>query len=180
MKIIDHRLESALQLSSPNCSSRPSSEISLLVIHNISLPPGEFGGPWINDLFCNQLDCSQHEYFAGLKDLKVSSHLLIRRDAQIVQYVPFDQMAWHAGVSSFEGRERCNEFSIGIELEGCDDKNFTEEQYESLIGVTRQLLQTYPQLAPGRIVGHSDIAPERKTDPGPHFNWQRYLSALQV
>jgi len=180
MKITEHQLQSAQQLPSPNCSERPVDEISLLVIHNISLPPGEFGGPYISELFCNQLDCSQHEYFAGLKELKVSSHLLIRRDGALVQYVPFNMMAWHAGISSFEGREACNEFSIGIELEGSDYEKFTDEQYDRLIAVSRLLLKSYPELDPQRIVGHSDIAPERKTDPGPFFDWARYLSALQA
>ncbi|MAM71212.1 MAG: 1,6-anhydro-N-acetylmuramyl-L-alanine amidase AmpD [Gammaproteobacteria bacterium] len=178
MKIIEHKLDAARQLSSPNCSPRPDDEISLLVIHNISLPPGEFGGPFIDELFCNQLDCSQHDFFADLQDLKVSSHLLIRRDGEVVQYVPFDMMAWHAGVSSWKGREVCNEFSIGIELEGSDFEAFSDAQYDSLEEVSKVLLKTYPQLNAKAIVGHSDIAPERKTDPGPFFDWQRYLQAL--
>jgi AmpD protein len=178
MKIIEHRIDSALQISSPNCSERPGDEISLLVIHNISLPPGEFGGPYINQLFCNQLDCSQHEFFAGLEGLKVSSHLLIRRDGELVQFVPFNMMAWHAGISDFQGRQACNEFSIGIELEGSDFENFTDAQYACLIKVTDLLLQTYPQMAIERIVGHSDIAPNRKTDPGPCFSWDRFLGEL--
>lgn len=178
MKIINHRLDSARQLTSPNCSERENDEISLLVIHNISLPPGQFGGSFIDELFCNELDCSQHEFFKELKDLKVSSHLLIRRDGEIVQYVPFDKQAWHAGISKYEGRECCNEFSIGIELEGTDFDEFTEAQYEALIAVTQALLQTYPEMKKERIVGHSDIAPGRKTDPGSYFDWAYYKGGL--
>lgn len=180
MKIIDHCIDTARQLSSPNCSERPTDEISLLVIHNISLPPGEYGGPYIHELFCNQLDCSQHEFFTELEGLKVSSHLLIRRDGELVQFVPFNLMAWHAGVSDFQGRQACNEFSIGIELEGSDYENFTDEQYTCLIDVTELLLRSYPQINQDRIVGHSDIAPARKTDPGPYFRWARFLSALSA
>lgn len=179
MKIIDHRLENARQQDSPNCSDRGSAEVSLLVIHNISLPPGKYGGTYIDELFCNTLDCSQHEFFAELKDLKVSSHLLIRRDGEIVQYVPFNKQAWHAGVSSFEGHEQCNQFSIGIELEGTDEEEFTDVQYQVLISVTNELLKTYPKLLKDRIVGHSDIAPKRKTDPGPCFDWQYYRKSLE-
>ena len=178
MKITRHRLDSAQQLESPNCSARTDNEISLLVIHNISLPPGQFGGSYISDLFCNQLDCSEHDFFAELTDLKVSAHLLIRRDGSLLQFVPFDQQAWHAGISSYEGRDKCNEFSIGIELEGTDHDKFTEAQYQSLIDVSRFLLDTYPGLNKHRIVGHSDIAPQRKTDPGPHFDWQYYRQSL--
>lgn len=178
MKIEQHRLNIARQLSSPNCSDRANDEISLLVIHNISLPPGEFGGPYIDHLFCNELDPTRHEFFAGLENLKVSSHLLIRRDGEVVQYVPFNLKAFHAGVSSFEGRAECNEFSIGIELEGSDDKPFTAVQYEKLIAVSKLLIKEYPALSPERITGHSDIAPDRKTDPGPYFDWQLYRGAL--
>ncbi len=180
MKIINHCFDKARSLSSPNCSARVGDEISLLVIHNISLPPGEFGGPYIDDLFCNRLDCEKHEFFAGLADLKVSSHLLIRRDGELVQYVPFDLKAWHAGISNFRGREECNEFSIGIELEGADDREFTDLQYECLTKVTRELLREYPELTKENIVGHSDIAPGRKTDPGPCFDWERLRGALST
>lgn len=179
MEIKDHLLVSARQLASPNFSLRPDNEhISLLVIHNISLPPGEFGGPYIDDLFCNRLDCNAHPYFDDLRDLKVSSHLLINRAGQVTQYVPFHLKAHHAGVSSFAGREQCNDFSIGIELEGIDDQAFTAEQYVSLGQVTRQLMLAYPDITPDRITGHSDIAPGRKTDPGPCFDWQRYRALL--
>lgn len=146
----------------------------MLVIHNISLPPGEFGGPWIEHLFTNTLDPSRHPYFAEIAELRVSAHLLINREGEVVQFVPFDKKAWHAGKSLFAGEENCNEFSIGIELEGCDDREFTDIQYERLAELTRYLCDCYPAIVPERIVGHSDIAPGRKTDPGPCFDWQRY------
>lgn len=177
--ITNHWLDGALQVPSPNCSARPDpADISLLVIHNISLPPGQFGGPHIDELFCNRLDPAAHPYFAGICQLQVSAHLLIRRDGSVVQYVPFDRKAWHAGKSSFGGREECNEFSIGIELEGTDDLPFTRAQYGTLTGVTTALLASYPRLDATRITGHSDIAPGRKTDPGPCFDWPAYRAAL--
>lgn len=176
--IADHWLAGAERLLSPNCSDRPAgTAISLLVIHNISLPPGEFGGPWIDQLFLNRLEVGAHPYFGGIAHLRVSAHLLIRRDGQLIQYVPFNKKAWHAGQSCFEGRESCNDFSIGIELEGCDDQPFSDHQYAVLVQVTRELREAYPDLTPARIVGHSDIAPGRKTDPGPCFDWQRYQVA---
>ncbi|MGE5154062.1 MAG: 1,6-anhydro-N-acetylmuramyl-L-alanine amidase AmpD [Bdellovibrio bacteriovorus] len=153
--------------------------IDLLVIHNISLPPGEFGGPWIDDLFLGRLDPLGHPYFAVAAAAgPVSAHLLIRRDGHLLQYVPFGHRAWHAGRSCFQGRERCNDFSIGIELEGDDDTPFEPHQYGSLIRATRAIMAHYPAIDPGRIRGHSDIAPGRKTDPGPHFDWSLYLAAL--
>jgi AmpD protein len=179
LEIQDHWLSTALRVPSPNCSERPDpGDISLLVIHNISLPPGQFGGPHIDELFCNRLDPRAHPYFADICELRVSSHLLIRRDGTPVQYVPFDRKAWHAGVSTFEGRAECNQFSIGIELEGSDDTAFTAIQYERLAEITRLLLQHYPGITAARITGHSDIAPGRKTDPGPHFDWVRYRRAV--
>lgn len=179
--IRDHWLLKARRVPSPNCDERPVAEdISLLVIHNISLPPGEFGGPHVDELFCNRLDPGAHPYFAGICHLRVSSHLLIRRDGSLVQYVPFHRRAWHAGESSFGGRTRCNDFSIGIELEGCDELCFTEAQYASLARVTAALLAHYPGLDRSRIRGHSDIAPGRKTDPGPCFDWGRYLADLEA
>lgn len=172
-------LRGVRRVESPNCDERPQPlDISLLVIHAISLPPERFGGPWIDRLFTNTLAPEAHPYFAGLRDLRVSAHLLIRRRGGIVQYVPFQRRAWHAGVSHFEGRERCNDFSIGIELEGCDTRPFTDRQYTQLTAVTRALLARYPRLTPARIVGHSDIAPGRKTDPGPCFDWARYRGAI--
>ena len=169
------------RLLSPNQDERPSgSDIELLVIHGISLPPGEFGGPWIDALFTNQLEPTAHVYFEGISTLRVSSHVLIRRDGEVVQYVPFDRRAWHAGPSCFAGRERCNDFSIGIELEGCDDQPYSDRQYAVLAAVTRALQQYYPAISADRIVGHSDIAPGRKTDPGPQFDWPRYRALLHI
>lgn len=174
-------LRGARYLASPNCDERPDArDISLLVIHNISLPPDQFGGPWIADLFMRRLDASAHPYFETLKDLKVSAHCVIYRNGQLTQFVPFHKRAWHAGVSSFQGRERCNDFSIGIEMEGCDSKPFTQKQYRRLIAVTRALMRAYPSITPQRITGHSDIAPGRKTDPGPHFDWTRFRRQLQT
>lgn len=174
-------LNNATQVPSPNCDARPAgSPIDLLVIHAISLPAGEFGGPWINDLFCNQLDPAAHADFADICALTVSAHALIRRDGEIIQYVPFQQRAWHAGESSFAGRTRCNDFSIGIELEGCDDQPFEDIQYQRLAQLTRALMQRYPGITRERITGHSDIAPGRKTDPGPHFDWERLWALLET
>lgn len=173
-------LVDARQQPSPNCDDRPAGcEIELLVIHNISLPPGEFGGDYIDQLFCNCLRASDHPYFAGIAGLRVSSHLLIRRDGATVQYVPFGRRAWHAGESRFQGREACNDYSIGIELEGTDDLPYSESQYESLATVTAALMSIYPALDIPRIVGHCDIAPGRKTDPGPAFNWSHYRGLLE-
>ena len=173
-------LGEARHCPSPNCNERPdASDVSLLVIHNISLPPGEFGGASIEAFFCNTLDCDAHPYFDQLRDLQVSAHLLIRRDGELVQFVPLAQRAWHAGVSEFEGRDNCNDFSIGIELEGTDEEAYTDQQYNALVRVSRQIMAEYPLIEPGRICGHSDIAPGRKTDPGPAFDWDRYRQLLQ-
>ncbi|MBF0470948.1 MAG: 1,6-anhydro-N-acetylmuramyl-L-alanine amidase AmpD [Gammaproteobacteria bacterium] len=164
---------------SPNQAPRPQADdISLLVLHNISLPPGEFGGNWIDDLFCNRLDPEAHPYFAGIAPLKVSAHLLIRRDGGMVQYVSLSQQAWHCGDSSFEGRRGCNQFSLGIELEGVDDAAYDGRQYRTLGRVVKRLLMKYPLITRERIVGHSDIAPGRKSDPGPAFDWSRLSAAL--
>jgi len=172
-------LEEAELILSPNCDDRPeNSDIRLLVIHNISLPPGEFGGPYINQLFCNQLDPKEHPFFDEIKELRVSSHLLIRRSGDIIQYVPFHKRAWHAGVSEFEGKACCNDFSIGIEMEGTDNDAYEEIQYQKLAEVTKQLISTYPNISPDRITGHCDIAPERKTDPGEAFDWNKYLDSI--
>lgn len=171
----------AFYIPSPNFNDRPSeSDINLIVIHGISLPPGQYGGDEITQLFTNKLNCSENECFAGLKDLKVSSHLLIRRNGLLYQYVPFTKRAWHAGVSSFEGRENCNDYSIGIELEGCDDQEYTPEQYKQLADTTQVLIEHYPQITIERIVGHCDIAPGRKTDPGKSFDWKFYRGLLNV
>lgn len=171
-------LREARFLASPNCDERPQGEEpSLLVIHGISLPPGEYGGPWIDALFTNSLDPQAHPYFAEIHQLRVSSHLLIRRDGEVVQYVPFHKRAWHAGVSCYQQRECCNDFSIGIELEGTDETPYEPVQYRRLAECIAALLQAYPKLGPERIAGHSDIAPGRKSDPGPCFDWPR-LSVL--
>lgn len=165
-----HLLSTAQQCSSPNCNQRPSSEVSLLVIHNISLPPDEFDNAYIEQLFTNQLDYNQHPYFQTLIGVEVSAHLLIKRDGSILQFVPFDKRAWHAGQSNFKGREDCNDFSIGIELEGGDDIEYTHRQYQALNDSIKALKSCYPITD---IVGHSDIAPGRKTDPGASFNWSK-------
>lgn len=164
---------------SPNCDQRPTAaEINLLVIHNISLPPADFSTDAVIEFFCNRLDHDAHPYFATIKALKVSAHLFIRRTGQIIQFVPFEQRAWHAGESSFEDQTCCNDFSIGIELEGIDNLAYTINQYQQLVQVTRCLMQCYPRITPERIVGHSDIAPARKTDPGPSFDWSYYRGLL--
>jgi N-acetyl-anhydromuramoyl-L-alanine amidase len=173
------RLTQAQWIPSPNCDARPPGiTIDLLVIHNISLPPGEFGGSWINDLFQNNLDVTAHPYFAHLCGLRVSSHFLIRRDGGLIQYVSLHQRAWHAGLSNFQGRTQCNDFSIGIELEGTDNISFTSPQYDTLVALTQELMTYYPAITQDRIIGHSDIAPGRKTDPGPTLDWNHYRSAL--
>ena len=172
-------LAEAIRCPSPNFNQRPDpSDISLLVIHNISLPPAQFGGDHVRRLFCNELDWAEHPYFETIRGLEVSSHLFIRRNGDILQFVPFQERAWHAGRSEFQGRTNCNDFSIGIELEGTDDEPFEAVQYEQLVRVTRSLFAAYPKLGLDRIAGHSDIAPGRKTDPGPHFDWERYRQAL--
>ena len=164
------------RVASPNCDARPhGTAIDMLVIHNISLPPGEFGGSAIVQLFTNTLDLGAHPYYAKLKDLKVSAHFLICRSGELMQFVPCGKRAWHAGVSSWQGRPACNDFSIGIELEGSDDVPFSEPQYTALVRLTRRLKRAYPIR---HIAGHSDIAPGRKTDPGSCFDWARYLAGV--
>ncbi|MFZ9085462.1 MAG: 1,6-anhydro-N-acetylmuramyl-L-alanine amidase AmpD [Steroidobacteraceae bacterium] len=168
----------ARQLSSPNQDERPAGTgIDLVVIHGISLPPGEFGGPYVEQLFTNCLPREVHPYFQVIADLRVSAHLLIRRDGEVVQFVPLHRRAWHAGAGCWEGRERCNDYSIGIELEGADEVVYEEAQYESLTGLLGCLQAAYPALLPARVVGHSDVAPGRKTDPGPAFDWGRVPGA---
>lgn len=167
-------LHSARQVPSPNYDERPpGSPPELIVVHGISLPPGEFGGPWIDDLFMNRLNPDAHPYFREIEGAQVSAHVLIRRDGELVQYVPFNRRAWHAGQSAYCGRERCNDFSIGIELEGADEVAYEAVQYERLAELIAALLRAYPSLSRERIAGHSDIAPGRKTDPGPAFEWSR-------
>jgi AmpD protein len=159
------------RVPSPNCDTRPEgNDVELLVVHAISLPPDQFGGPGVEQLFTNTLDPDQHEYFAQIAHLRVSAHFFIRRDGEIVQFVPVTKRAWHAGVSQWRGRERCNDFSVGVELEGCDTVSFEEAQYESLDSLNQCLLRVLPIVD---VLGHSDIAPGRKTDPGPCFEWLR-------
>lgn len=173
----DGILEGIRYIASPNCDLRAGdTPIHLLVIHNISLPPNEYGGGGVTALFTNQLDPDTHPYYQTIKDLKVSTHFFIRRDGEIIQFVPCNMRAWHAGVSSWCGKERCNDFSIGIELEGSDFEPFTDQQYDSLSLLTFALKQAYPI---DSIAGHSDIAPGRKTDPGPCFDWARYRASLE-
>lgn len=159
----------AQYVASPNQDSRPeNTQISLIVIHNISLPPGEYGGAGVEQLFTNRLDANEHPYYAAIASVEVSAHFFIRRNGQLIQFVPCDQRAWHAGRSTWQGRERCNEFSIGIELEGCDQEAFTTMQYQQLRSLINDLCQHYPINA---IAGHEHVAPSRKTDPGPYFDW---------
>ena len=162
-------LVGARRVPSPHYDCRPDDETpTLLVVHNISLPPGEFGGPWIDALFTGTIDPQAHPFFAEIAHLRVSAHCLIRRDGEIVQYVPFDKRAWHAGVSQYQGRERCNDFSVGIELEGNDATPFSAAQYETLQGLLKDLQGALPIKA---VTSHSHVAPGRKTDPGPYFDW---------
>jgi len=173
-------LEGIRHTPSPNFDQRPASgRIDLLVIHNISLPPGQFGGEQVEAFFQNRLDPHEHPYFREIMDLRVSSHLFIRRSGKAQQFVALDRRAWHAGASCFEGRDRCNDFSIGIELEGSDDLPYTDEQYRSLTTLTHRIQALYPAITPSRITGHSTIAPGRKTDPGPAFDWSRYLATIR-
>ena len=174
----EHRLESARICDSPNFSDRLNEEISLLVIHNISLPPGQFGNNFVDQFFMNKLDPKKDPYFEEIYEMKVSSHLFIDREGLLTQFVPFNRAAWHAGVSEFKGRDNCNEFSIGIELEGTDDLEYPPNQYKTLIEATKALMEAYPNISVDSIVGHKDIAPIRKTDPGEAFDWDLYKSSL--
>lgn len=172
-------LKQARHCPSPHFNHRPSGcAVSLLVVHNISLPPGEFGGPYIEQFFQGKLISDAHPFFDEIRDMQVSAHCLIKRTGEVVQFVSFDQRAWHAGVSVFEGQEQCNDFSIGIELEGTDDLPYTAVQYQALASVTQTLLAHYLHMTPERIAGHSDIAPGRKTDPGRSFNWLTFRNLL--
>lgn len=174
-------MESARRVPSPNCDDRPAGQgPELIVLHSISLPPGRFGGPWVEALFTNRLAPEVHPYFAGIHDLRVSAHLLIGRRGNLVQFVPFHLRAWHAGVSSFQGRAACNDYSIGIELEGADDVPFDPRQYAALVSVIEALLAAFPTLSSERIVGHEQVSPGRKTDPGPWFDWSWLRSVMEV
>ncbi|MGO4999424.1 1,6-anhydro-N-acetylmuramyl-L-alanine amidase AmpD [Oceanisphaera sp. W20_SRM_FM3] len=167
----DGWLQPARHCPSPHFDDRPEQEVSLLVVHSISLPPGQFGGPYIDQLFLGQLNPDDDAYFVGIQHLKVSAHCLIRRDGELVQYVSLHKRAWHAGQSNFQGRERCNDFAIGVELEGTDTGTFTDAQYQTLTTLTQLIQCQFPAITPAHIVGHSDIAPGRKTDPGSGFDW---------
>jgi AmpD protein len=173
-------LTQARQVPSPNFDARPEGMVpELIVVHGISMPPNEFGGPWIDALFTNSLPIDAHPHFKEVIELRVSSHLLIRRDGELVQYVSFNERAWHAGKSNYCGRERCNDFSIGIELEGADDVAYEPVQYRQLAEVVRALCDAYSTLSIDRVVGHSDIAPGRKTDPGESFDWARLRAMIR-
>ena len=172
-------LEPARQCPSPNRDARPPGRAPrLVVLHGISLPPGHFGGPEIEQLFTNTLDWDAHPYFDEIRGLEVSAHVLIRRDGEVVQFVPFSERAWHAGESCFRRQSRCNDYSIGIELEGEDEMPYEDQQYEALASVLAALLQAYPSISAREIAAHSDIAPGRKTDPGPAFDWLRLYHGL--
>lgn len=173
-------LAGARIVGSPNCDARPGAlEPELVVVHGISLPPGRFGGPWIESLFLNTLPADADPYFQEIQHLRVSSHVLVARDGSLTQYVPFGMRAWHAGPSYWRGRGGCNDFSIGIELEGTDEMPYDDRQYEALAGLVAALQRAYPSLSEGWIAGHSDIAPGRKTDPGPAFDWRRLERAVR-
>ncbi|CAH6781571.1 1,6-anhydro-N-acetylmuramoyl-L-alanine amidase [Vibrio chagasii] len=172
--------ENARHVPSPYFDARPSvDDISLLVVHNISLPPGQFGGPYIEQFFTGQLDPAEHPFFKVIHQMGVSAHCLIRRDGEVVQFVSFLDRAWHAGQSSFAGRERCNDYSIGIELEGSDFIAYTEQQYQALTELTETLVSSFPQITNERITGHQYIAPLRKTDPGLVFDWTKFKGKLR-
>ena len=172
-------LLNARRVLSPNCDDRPDGcGVSLIVVHGISLPPGEYGGRWIDDLFTNRLDPDAHPYFAEICDLRVSSHVLIRRTGELVQYVPFTRRAWHAGQSCYGTHQACNDFAVGIELEGQDEEPYEAVQYRQLAALIRVLRERFPAIGACDIVGHSDIAPGRKTDPGPAFDWDRLHTLL--
>ena len=177
--IIDDKgwLQAVDVVQSPNCDARPdNTEIKLIVIHGISLPPSEFGGGYIQQYFCNQLDSNANDYFSTICDMQVSAHCLIERAGNITQFVSFLNRAWHAGISSWKGEQACNDFSIGIELEGTDELSYTDPQYEQLNALLGSLISHYPSIKNDAICGHSDIAPGRKTDPGPAFDWARIIS----
>jgi AmpD protein len=174
-------MRGATYIDSPNRDSRPPGvEADLIVVHGISLPPDEFGGPWIDRLFTNTLPAEAHPYFAQIASMRVSSHLVIRRDGALTQFVKFTDRAWHAGSSLYEGRHACNDFSIGVELEGSDTIPYEDAQYATLADAIAALCAAYPRLSPARLVGHSDIAPGRKTDPGPAFDWPRARSLINA
>jgi N-acetyl-anhydromuramoyl-L-alanine amidase len=167
------------QVLSPHCDARPAEMLpELIIVHGISLPPNEFGGPWIDRLFTGTLPWDAHPYFRQIEGLRASAHVVIRRDGQLTQYVPFGERAWHAGVSQYRTRSACNDFSVGVELEGTDDIAYTDAQYAQLVELIAALIEAYPSLSPEHLVGHSDVAPGRKSDPGPYFEWPRLRARL--
>lgn len=177
----DGWLQGVRHLPSLNCNLRPTNaDVNLLIIHNISLPPAQFGGGYVDQLFCNTLDCNAHPYFEQLRDLRVSAHFFIDRSGEVTQYVSLDQRAWHAGVSQWDGQENCNDFSVGIELEGTDTLPYADAQYTALQKIVRQIMAYFPSMTTDRIVGHCDVAPARKTDPGESFDWHRLRASLCV
>ena len=174
-------LRPATQCPSPNQDARPDgAEPELIIVHGISLPPGDYGGPHIESLFTNCLDWNDHPYFQEIEGIEVSAHLLIRRNGEVIQFVPFGRRAWHAGESSFRGRSCCNDFSIGVELEGTDDAPYTDEQYCHLVAAVLAIIKAYPKISARQIAGHCDIAPGRKSDPGPAFDWLRLYDGLRL
>ena len=179
MEIIDHQLAPATQVPSPNFDEREGAGVELIVIHCISLPPGDYGSQYIEQFFCNELDPTAHSYFAEICGLQVSAHFLIRRAGELLQFVPTHLRAWHAGRSRFGDRDKVNDFSIGIELEGTDDTAFTDLQYDALTDLSATLMSAIPGIPLSNVVGHSDIAPGRKTDPGGCFDWLRYRDDLR-
>ena len=179
MLIENHIFKDTKFIQSPNFNERPNeSDIRLIVIHSISLPPNVYGGDYVEKFFLNKLDSKDHKYFENIVDLKVSSHIYIKRTGEILQFVPFNKRAWHAGKSSYDGVADCNDFSIGIELEGMDNDEYTSNQYHALIQATKVIIKNYPLITKDLILGHSDISPDRKTDPGLKFNWDRFLDSL--
>jgi AmpD protein len=167
------------QVLSPHCDARPPGMLpELIIVHGISLPPNEFGGPWIDRLFTGTLPSDAHPYFRQIEGLRASAHVVIRRDGLLTQYVPFGERAWHAGVSQYRTRSGCNDFSVGVELEGTDDIAYTDAQYAQLVELIAALIEAYPSLSPEHLVGHSDVAPGRKSDPGPYFEWPRLRARL--
>ena len=179
MEIENHIFKNIKFLNSPNFNKRPEkSDISLIVIHSISLPPEVYGNNYVEDFFMNKLNISDHDYFNEIKDIRVSSHIYIKRTGEMIQFVPLNMRAWHAGESCYKGIDDCNNYSIGIELEGTDNDHFSNQQYQSLIQISKLIIKNYPKINKNTIVGHSDISPGRKTDPGNKFEWRRYLDAL--
>lgn len=179
MAIVEGRLDTAVYLPSIHCDDRPDlCDISLLVIHNISLPPAQFEHDYVEQFFLGKLDIDVHPYFKSIQSMRVSAHLYIKRSGEIIQFVPFHRRAWHAGVSYFDGRAACNDFSIGIELQGADDIPYTSAQYHQLARVSLELMSVYPTITRNRIVGHAQIAPNRKTDPGQAFDWKAYYALM--